>query len=659
MAKKFAYPVAGQRGDASPADLVSYVMTDWRYFQERRRSVEDRWIEHWKVFNTKPRRPRIQGRSNAVSPHGAQAIRVLVPLIKQQLLATTPVIRSVPRKGELDEQARERDRLLQYVLEMADWKRVVLTDILKEALIFGVGMGFVHYDVQTRPYRVPQIVERVTEDGSLDVSFDRVETDEVIFNGPRIVYVPVEDVYWDPTAREFGPHTTVIHRFFRTRKELERDDTYDLEKLDSAMPTHSRFHDHGSLPIETIFEEQRRRVLGMDVVQLRRFQDDLIREGDELVELHQVTSGGNLFTIANRTALVREEQLDVVQPWFRLTVDPIPGEVFGKSIFDDNLATLDQRDFLINAIYDNIANIVHGRFVGVPGMYDKKSLRGGPGSVIKVRNMEMLQRLEQGEIATSAFNVLTVLDREWERGSGVSDILGQVGAGGGTNYPETATVGTIKQQNALAFVTEMVSHLTAGLVDMTKIVWDLLYEFWTPGQQIQLGGEDAGHFQMIGPDTLARDVDFRFVGPEYAAQQQEKIIALERSIPILGQLMQIGANVDPQSLALAYVDALNLPNKDHIVRDGPTDKGPDVEHQVMASGAPVQPERDEDHQTHLAQHVAELDRAEGVGEAEEYRELLSRHIRLHAEMIQRISQEAAQAQQEMALRAQARGSNAV
>jgi hypothetical protein len=629
-------------------------MQDFEYFQQQRAEREDKWYANWKTYLTKPRRTKIPGRSNAVSPHGAQAVKFVVPLLKQLILTNDPVVTSVPRKGEMLEQARERDRLASYFLDQANFRRVVLTDMLKEALVFGIAWGFVHHRLRTRPLIQFREEQTVDDDGVVSIDFKEVRTEEITFEGPEIVYVPIEDIYYDPAERMVNDDMTIIHRFFRTKKELMDDGSYmrdKVEKLGSGNPQGSS---RTQIDIGTIFEESRRRVLGMDIHEFRRTNDRMRAEGDEIIELHQVTSRGQLFTVANRGVVVREESLDIPNPWFDMTVDPIPGEIGGKGLFDDNISTLEQRDFLVNAIYDNMANLVHGKFKGIPGMYDKKSLRGGPGSVIKVRNMDALERLEQGDIVAGAYNVLALLDREWERGSGISELLGQVGAGAGTVYPETATVGQIKNRNAQAFLIEQASHVETSLVSMMKKIWDLEREFWSPGQQLRLACEKGADFIMdIGVDTLARDVDFKFLGPRYGAQREEQVLAYERAAAMLGQLEAVSpGEVNWKQFKRNYVRLVNLEGWDQIVPEGVEDKGPEVEHEVMRSGSPVQPQRDEDHEMHMAAHVAELDRAANEGEDEQYMGLLQRHLMETQRLMQELAKEAQQARVAMELQAQ-------
>lgn len=606
-------------------ELVTAVVRDYEYSRDDRSSRETEWTNIWKAINCKPRRDRVKGRANAVSPHAAQTIRQLVPLIKRQILVTKPLTRAVPRKRELQHQSDLLALLMDHWIDIADIRHLVLTLGLKEALAFGTAFIKVFHDLQTRTIQ------------SYDAAGKLVNQEEVVFEGPRVIVPPVEDVYPDPTARMFSECEYVIHRFFSTVGAMEDSGMYDAEAIDklrTGANTKSGSADaRYRIPIDTIFAEQRRRVLGMNADQFRKALNSTAGTDDEPVEILEMTCFGTVYSVANRSILAREHTLDHPMPWAELTPDPLPGELYGKPVLSDSLSSLDQRDFLVNLMYDGLAANVRPRYMGIPHLIDQASLQGGPGSMVKVRSMDALKSLETTDVSQGSFAMLRMLDSEIERGTGLTQPLSSVGPSGPV-YNETATVGTLKNENALLFIQEMVSNIERSLSSMARIIYDVEREYVTREYVIKVAGEDGARWIDDKSDTLARDVDFYFVGSQYAASKQTQMNALmavfDRSLAVEARKP---GTVDLSELTRTLYDVAGIPNRERIVSGQPRDMGPEAEHEAMRQGVPAVAEPDEDHQVHLAAHMQEFQRATQEGDDEDYMTLLAQHLTQHQKLL--------------------------
>jgi hypothetical protein len=630
-------------GGSEVRDVVRWAVDDFEFSRDIRRHREDDWEEYWKIFMSEKRRPDVKGRSNPVSPHGGLTIRGLVPLIKRAILATRPFVRVDAHKKEVQDFVPLLEKQMDQWVDQARIRTIVLTHMLKEALALGTCWGKCDHVVRDRP--IPS--DRVDTGTVTDIFQPRArandEIRELLYEGPWAWHIPSEGAYPYPLARDFTEleqHGYFIHQFFRSKSELLDDPRYDPDavgKIGSLTPRHTPSH---SMPLDQIFEEQRRRVLGLNVSQMRDQLAAMRERGDEPVEILEYVSRGSLYAIANRAIVVREESLDHHFPIFSLCPDPIPGEIFGKSVYHDARSAIDQRDFLTGNIYDNIARLVHGLLKGVPGMYDKTTLMPRPGGVVHVRNQDALMSLDQKDIVSSAQWLMSLVDRDVERGTGYSEILSNIGSGAGTVYPETARLGTRRLDNAMLFIGEMVSNIEEdGLKRMFEIFFDLERETMSAERWVMLAGEEGARWRDIDPDTLARSVDFRIIGAAYAAQQEEQQVAVQQTI---GPILQIKTlepeTVDLRELARTLLQVYGVPNRDRIVKGEPTDVGPDAEHETMRQGLPVKPEAGEALQVHMQSHLAELERATTEeGEDPGYIERLVEHIQLTTDMIDRVS----------------------
>lgn len=605
------YPLAGKTKRRERDDILKWIEQDWQYAFDGRQPREVEWADYWKIYLSAERRERIAGRSNSVGPHGGLTIRALRPQIKRNILSVRPFVRAVSRKPEL----RDFDPLLEnqmdYWIEAGRLKHVLLTDMLNEALIMGLAWGFVEHSIETRPtmfYDVDPLTGEPIDE----------ETTEVTYMGPRIIYVPIEEGFPDPIARSRAEMRFWIHRFFKSKVELREDPRYDPEAVDEIghRGAHGRNH---SIPLDSIFTEQRRRVLGVTQSDWNAKLEEMRGRGDEPVEVMQLVSGGQLFSVANRSIIIREQPLDHHLPVLSMVPDPIPGEVYGKSVFHDSRSPMTQRDFVANNVYDNLARLVHGMYKGIPGQYDPKTLRARPGGVVKVTNMNGLEPLQQQDIVNGAWNLLTHLDRDIERGTGVAEILSTIGAGGGTVYPETARVGLQKQENALMFVGEMTHQIEEGCIKpAVEIIADIESRHMSTEDFIATSGEMGAKWRDVSIDTLLREVDWRVVGSTYAASKRNQAESMAAGMP---WIVQVGTLL-PQAVDIAeglrtFLETIDAPNVEKIVPGEPKDMGPEAEHRVMAQGIPVKPEPDEDLVLHLNVHMRELERVLGAGEGGE------------------------------------------
>lgn len=630
-----------------PSD-VDHIKHSFEIAEEARVPLEYFWADCWNIYNTKPRRERVKHRSNATSPHGAHAIRNLVPLVKREILSTWPAVRPRARKPEVADQEIIKGKWLAYILDGANLREKVLTQSLKEALIFGLGIGKIFHEVRNR------VIE--------DEKGNEIGVEE-LYNGPCLVPVKIEEAFFDPSCRSFDEleeRGYAIHVFWRLLSDLKSSGLYSEERLQELEPGQAGVSSSNVVPMDQLFAAHRRRVLGLNSTEFQTRLDKVSESGDALVEVMEYTAAGKVWTIANRSKMLREaEQLDHPFPWWGLCPDPIPGELYGKSIFSDCSDSLMQRDYVINAIYDNLGQVVHKMYKARPNSYVKGSEHPRPGGVIQVTQMDGFQELQQTDMVGSAFGVVNLLEQEIQKGSGLQSPYG-AGSSGGNTYNETATVGEIKKESSLLFVNEMISQLesgSGGLKRIAKVISDIESEYWPRERWLELLGEEGARILTSNQDNLVRDEDWEWIGSQYSItrnSQASSIMAVSNLlISIKG--LEPGA-VSLRNLARTIVKVLDIPDADLIVPSEPHDMGPDVEHEVMQQGTPVKPEMDEDLQLHLQTHIAEHQRAVNDGEEPLYLKLLEMHIQQTQLLIKR-QEEIKQAMVQQQLQMQMGGQN--
>ncbi len=659
LERRTYYPPAAIRSRKGPntRDLVRWIGQDFDQAADYLAPTFDLFNEYWKLYLTEQRRDAERWQSNAVSPWGGYAVRQLVPLIKRPILTNRPMIQPRARKPELVPLEALLAKQLDYWLDLARVRRVVLTDQLAEGLIFGAGFAKAYHATRTRP--VTRMVPVVTSTG--EAVFDTagnprmrpVQDEEPYYDGPAVRLVPMGSAYWDPTASVLEEADFFIHRFFKLKSELLGDPTYDGDAVQRCVGSKSAAAaPRYSISIDEMFEvERRRRIGGLTRDEWQRKIETVASRGDGVVECLELISGGSKYTIGNRTELISEQTLDVPFPVWAIVPIPVPGEILGKSIYHDALPTLDERDYVAGLMYDNMAQVVHQMSKGIPGLFDEDSIEPRPGGVVLVSNMAAFERLQATDIVGSAFAVMTHLDRDAQRALGLPEPISGVGAGAGTVYPETAHGVTRKEENALLPIAEMVSHVEqGGLYPMARIIFDQELEHTTKEDWVALAGEQGALWENIDLDTLASEIDFQILGSSQAMAREIEMAAMQQGSAIVLKIAELtgGGGIDLLELGRRALRALAIQDVEKIIPGERTDLGPDAEHMAMERGLPVVPTVDEDLQEHLTAHHAALRQAVNANTAETnpmYIQRLIDHIKLTE---RRLRQMEAQAQMALA-----------
>lgn len=624
------------------SDRLRALQTDLEFAAEDRRHRESAWSEYWRRYLVQAKKRKLKNRSNAVSPHGGMLIRDLVPQCKRLILSTHPFIRAQANKRELRELEPLIDTVIAYWTELADIRHRVLTVMLKEALIFGGAFAFVDHVENGRLLRrddmEPEAWASLAYNAGAADPEEASELTEILYRGPRVTPIAVEDSLPDPTAGDVEDMRFFAWRTWRTISELVEDGRYDADKLEEIQKSQSRGYGGLRVDLESIFADRRRRILGLPLDKFRELASKQAAKGDPLVELVQyVSNKGEFFAIADGRDIIREVTLDHPFPVFGIIPDPIPFEVWGKSVFHDVVPTLDQRDFLINKGFEAVKASVDKTFLAVAGQVSRNALRSRQDGVIWVNDINAMKELQESRLGGEVFGFISQLDREFERGSGLGEPLQSVG-GAGAIYNETATTTLRREHHAMGPIQEMVQNIERGLSRMAKIILDIEAERWTGEDWIRVAGEEGARFYHVDWDRVSSDFDFRLIGSQYALNKQTQADAL---FAIVDRLLAINnaepGRIDTGVLARMLVEVTGLPGVRDLVRGEGRDLGPDAEHRVMRQGMRVHVEEDEDVEKHLQAHMEERERAVAEGEDERYIARLEEHLEATISLYQRIA----------------------
>lgn len=336
------------------------------------------------------------------------------------------------------DQARAATKMVNQVLLRDNCGYNVLHDAFKECLV--ARNSFVKRYWNTSVQYFTEEFEDLTKDEydiyvstiegeivEMDTCFDE-ETEkycgkvtyEVKREGVKIEYVPFEQVLIEPTATSLRDANYMAHRVRKTKDELLQLG-FDPEVVDGLSPT--------STDIEAglIANVRVNNITPLNV-------SDVLMVGDEHADklwLHEhylktsIPTGDRMeilqiFTVHNQILEVNRVN---EFPFETATPFPVPGIIWGESVFDITKDIQDLKTSLIRGVIDNTMNANFRRYQAIKGQFDRRSLLDNrPGGVVEVEQIGAVSPFEYHQLPGGVFDIIGYIDSTKEERTGVSKI---------------------------------------------------------------------------------------------------------------------------------------------------------------------------------------------------------------------------------------------
>ena len=289
--------------------------------------------------------------------------------------------------------------------------------------------------------------------------------------GVEVMYVPFEEVMIEPTARSLCDANYMAHKVRKTKDEL-RQLGFNSEIVDGL--------DNGSSDWMMGVTENAR-VNYLNPLDL----SETIRTGDQLTDklwLHEhyirssVPSGRNqlyqVFTVNNQ---ILEVNTISKIPFSTFTPFPIPGSVWGESIYDVTKDLQDLGSTALRAVIDNALNANFRRYIAIKGQYDRQSLLNNrPGAVIEQMAAGSVDVFPYHALPQGMDMLLEYVAAEKEERTGVSKVGQGLDAAVFKNDNSTATTQMVMTAalNRVRMVARNMAH--GGMTDMMLAIYDLV-----------------------------------------------------------------------------------------------------------------------------------------------------------------------------------------
>jgi hypothetical protein len=315
-------------------------------------------------------------------------------------------------------------------------------------------------------------VER--DDGLIDADISYVLKIKKV----KVEYVPLEEILVDQwCTNSIQDATYFAHRTRKTKKELldlgfpedEIDQitwwntTEEINQQQMVAWSRTDWRNDWHQDIGTDDDDHQQKVwLYEQYVRTSDLSDDGI------VRLYQVFDAGDRILEIN--------EVDDI-PFETFTPYPIPGSIFGESVYDITKDIQDLRTALIRGMIDNIHTANYGRYTAIAGAYDVRSLLDNrPGGVVEMERPDAVNLLPYHNLPNGIDALLGMTEDVKEMRTGVTKLGMGINADVFKNDNAYATVGLMMNaaQNRIRMVARNIAH--NGMSSLMRAIYRLFRE---------------------------------------------------------------------------------------------------------------------------------------------------------------------------------------
>ncbi|MGL5013148.1 MAG: portal protein [Bacteroidales bacterium] len=346
-------------------------------------------------------------------------------------------VRFSPINYQDAEAARAATKMVNQVLLRDNRGYNVLHDAFKECLIARNSFVKRYWDKESQI--IHEEFEELTKDeydiyiASLDGEIVEMDTEwdeeadqlrgkvsyEIVRENVRVEYVPFEQVLIEPTATCIANANYMAHRVRKTKDELF-EMGFDKDIIEGLSPTNTdvetgvianaRINNISPINVSDVL------MTGDDRSDKIWLHEHYIKTSvaSDRMEIFQVFTVHNQILEVNR---VNEFPFETATPF------PVPGFIWGESVFDITKDIQDLKTSLIRGVIDNTMNANFRRYQALEGAYDRKSLLDNrPGGVVEVKQVDAVTPFAYHQLPQGVFEIISYIDGVKEERTGVSKI---------------------------------------------------------------------------------------------------------------------------------------------------------------------------------------------------------------------------------------------
>lgn len=337
-----------------------------------------------------------------------------------------------------------------------------------------------------RPEELQGYIQGLEAAGVTEIKVDGKERDDGLLDATihytllvkkvKVQYVPLEEILIDQWALSVQDCTYFAHRTRLTKEKLIQlgypedeienlnfNTTEEISQQQMVAWSRTDWRVDNEMDIGSDVDD-----MGMQCWVYEQYIRTSLISDDGSVRLYQVLQAGmEIFSV--------EEVTDI--PFETLTPYPIPGTMFGESIYDITKDLQDLRTALIRGMIDNINNANFGRYTAIEGAYDRRSLLDNrPGGVVEMDRPDAVNLFPYHSLPNGIDFLLGMTDEAKEVRTGVTKLGMGINPDVFKNDNAYATVGLMMNaaQNRIRMVSRNIAN--NGIANLMRSIYRLFRE---------------------------------------------------------------------------------------------------------------------------------------------------------------------------------------
>lgn len=298
-------------------------------------------------------------------------------------------------------------------------------------------------------------------------------TYEVTTEGVCVEYVPFEEVIIEPTARTLADANYIGHRVRKSKDELlimgfDADTIENLNPassdIEAGVIANSRVNNLNPLNVS-------------DVLSVGDDKSDKLWLHENYIKSSLVSGRLEILQVFTLNGQILEVNRVNEFPFETLTPFPIPGSVWGESVFDITKDVQDLSTTLVRGTIDNIMNANFRRYEAIKGQYDRESLLNNrPGAVVEVLSQGAVTPFPFHQLPQGIDSLLEYINGKKEERTGVSKVGQGLDPNVFKNDNAAATVNMVMNaaQNRLRMVARNIAQ--RGMMSLMLSIYNLVRE---------------------------------------------------------------------------------------------------------------------------------------------------------------------------------------
>lgn len=365
-------------------------------------------------------------------------------------------------------------------------------------------------------------------------------TYEITTEGVCVEYVPFEEVIVEPTARSLKDANYIGHRVRKSKDELLLMG-FDAEAIENLNPASS------DIEAGVIANSRVNNLNPLNV-------SDVLSVGDEKADklwLHEnyiktslVTGRMEILQVFTLNGQILEVNRVNEFPFETMTPFPIPGSIWGESVFDITKDVQDLTTTLVRGVIDNIMNANFRRYEAVKGQYDRESLLNNrPGAVIEVLSQGAVTPFQHHQLPAGVDSLLEYINSKKEERTGVSKVGQGLDPNVFKNDNSTATVNMVMSaaQNRLRMVARNIAQ--RGMMSLMLSIYNLVRE----NGKAPIFVETANGTVTLDPRKLPHRSEMIVAVAVGDGERKERAAALQGLMMSMTQVPQLQQFLQPQN----------------------------------------------------------------------------------------------------------------